>query len=702
MHHDEVPESEPTPGKAPDPVHHSEVGTRLLIDTPLGWLLRGEVHDQLIEADQHLDDARREAAEARHDAAVARHETEIARHQTEVARYERDRLGNRRAVRVATELANTAGKRSVRSLPGRLRSATRPREVVAPGPSPTPEPPPKPAVPPSVIAKARTHLRDLDDRGLLPPRPTRTPAFPHLRVLHLGSTGRFLSLAQHTTLERASWRDQLDAGADLVLVEPPTDAPGWDPLDGELPALLRAATELGIPSVRLCVPSSRDGVGEPTLELVEGPPGVTEGDTVIPSIDTTMLNPTGWRRLPPDPVVSVLHRTPDAAARGLLASFDPPVGLVHPSDLPSLAEEVGIRRWVSSPAELRRALVRAGVLLDHPSWRGDSTETLRTWMASLACGTPVVLIDDNSVDGGELRFGDGGRLTLPPGVVVVSAQEAVETVHRLLVDHDLRERHSIVGRRWALHAGSREHALREILGHLDIPLPQQRRTTVLLATHRPDFVERGLANVARQSQTGVDVSLVLHGAAFDGIDAPERGNLVSSVVRAPDRWTLGDCLNAALDRAQGELIAKMDDDDHYGPEHLRDLATAWEFSGADLVGKRVEYVHLAERGITIRRPSSAPERDRPHIGGPTLFGSRETLRRHRFLRVRNRVDSTLYERVLADGGRIYGIHSRDLVLERHGHGHAWAADDEAFLANAIDQRPGLAIDLATSDPATGT
>lgn len=702
MHHDEVPASEPTPGKTPDPVHHSEVGTRLLIDTPLGWLLRREVHDQLIEADQHLEVARLEAAEARHEAAVARQETEIARYETEVARHERDRLGNRRAVRVVTELANTARGRTLRSLPRRLKAATKARKVVPPGPGPAEEPPPKPAAPASVTTEVRTRHRELDDRGLLPPRPTRTPPFPHLRVLHLGAIGRFLSLAAHTTLEPDGWREQLDAGADLVLVEPPTDAPGWDPLEGELPALLRAAREMGIPSVRLAVPSSRDGVGEPTLELVEGPPGVAGGDTVAPSIDTTMLNPTGWRQQPPDPVVSVLHRAPDGAARELLASFDPPVVLVHPTDLPSLGEGIGIRRRVSSPAKLRGAFIRAGVLLDHPSWRGDSTETLRTWTASLACGTPVVLVDDRSVDGNELRLPDGGRLTIPPGVLVASPEDAVETVHRLLVDADLRERHGIVGRRWALDAGSRESVLREILGHLDVPVPRRPRTTVLLATNRPDFLDRALAHVARQTQPGVDISLVLHGAAFDGVDVPEGGELVSSVVRAPERWTLGDCLNAALDGAQGELVAKMDDDDHYGPEHLRDLATAWEFSGADLVGKRVEYVHLAERGITIRRPSSAPERDRPHIGGPTLFGSRETLRRHRFLRVRNRVDSTLYERVLADGGRIYGIHSRDLVLERHGHGHAWAADDEAFLANAIDQRPGLAIDLATSDPATGT
>lgn len=655
----------------------SAVGPWLLIDSPLGWLTRGAVGTLLRDADRAVADAERDAQLARHDAAMAR--------------YERDRLRNRKVVRLATEMADTAASRSLRTLPGRLRTATHAVEQAAP---PTPPRPSKPA------RTSRRAAGDIEDRGLLPPRPARAPAFPHLRVLHLGAAARFGVLAPHTAVSPERWRDQLREGADLVLIEPPGQTPDWDPLDGEVPDLLEAATELGIPTIRLATTSSPQHHGRPTLDLVED---VRPGTQVLsPSIDTSVMNPIGWQHQPPDPVVAVLGRRPDDGADELLATFDPPVVLVHPPDLSDDGDGTGLHRSVANPTELHRALIRAGVLLDHPSWRGTPADTLRTWMAALACGTPVVLVDEQAADGGALQLSDGAELPIPPGVLVTTPPGAAEVVHQLLVDPDLRERHGIVGRRWALDTGSRQTALRRILDHLQVPAPPPPRTTVLLATNRPEFIERGLANVARQTQSDVDVCLVLHGSRFDQLDPPGRDGLVSSVIRAPDSWLLGDCLNAALDQARGELVAKMDDDDHYGPDHLRDLVTAWGYSGADLVGKRVEYVHLAQRGITLRRPTSRPERHRPHVGGPTLFGARETLRRHRFLRVPNRVDSTLYERVLADGGTIYGIHSRDLVLERHGHGHAWAAEDDEFLRNAIDVRDGLALDLATSDPATGT
>ena len=655
----------------------SVVAPWLLIDSPLGWLTRGAIGMLLADADRAITAAEREAQLARHDA--------------EVARYERDRLRNRKAVRLATEMADTASSRSVRTLPTRLRTATVPVE------QPPPPSPPRPKKPSRATKRA---AQQIEDRGLLPPRPTRAPAFPHLRILHLGAAARFGTLAPHTSVSPEHWREQLREGADVVVIEPPSHTADWDPLDGELPALLQAATELAIPTVRVSTASSPQSHGHPTLELVEG---VGTGARVLtPSIDTSVMNPIGWQHQPPDPVVAVLGRRPDHAAEDLLATFDPPVVLVHPSDLSTDGDPTRIHRPVANPTELHRALIRAGVLLDHPSWRGDPADTLRTWTAALACGTPVVLVDEQAAGEGGLRLPDGGDLPIPPGVLVAAPREAAETVHRLLVDPDLRERHGIVGRRWALRTGSRETVLREILDNLEVPAPQPPRTTVLLATNRPDFVERGLANVARQTQSQVDICLVLHGSRFDDMDPPDRDGLVSSVIRAPDTWLLGDCLNAALDTARGELVAKMDDDDHYGAEHLRDLVTAWGYSGADLVGKRVEYVHLAQRGVTLRRPTSRPERLRPHVGGPTLFGARETLRRHRFLRVPNRVDSTLYERVRADGGTVYGIHSRDLVLERHGDGHAWAAEDDEFLQTAIDVREGLALDLATSDPHTGT
>lgn len=640
----------------------SSAGPWLLTDSPLGWVSRSQVAELLREADHRLTEAD---------------------YQADLARYERDRLRSRRSIRVVAELVDTARSGAVLSLPRRLRRA------VAPAKGPRV---PTPPAPPVERSDAQRAGRDREPEVRAPRRPGAT-RFSHLRFLHLGAAARFNSLVEHVPIDPERWREQLADHADLLVIETPAGQPDWDPLDGELPALLAAATEAGIPSVRI-VAAAVDGSaghgtppGDADLELLEtADAGVRAGDGRLrPTIDATVFNPVGQYLSAPDPVVSMLGATPSDEALRTLGAFDPPVLLIHPPDIPRV-EGYDLRRSIGSPEAVQRSLVRAGVLLDHPGWRGDRTETLRTWTAALACGTPVVAVEPP----------DG---ELPPGVVATTAADAVETVHRLTIDIDRRERLGIVGRRWALNGHTRAHALHEILEHLGIPVPAPLRTTVLLATNRPELVGRALASVERQRQPDVDIVLSLHGEGFGDVpDSP----LISRVFRVPQAWCLGDVLNQALDAATGDLIAKMDDDDHYGPEHLRDLVNGWTYSGADLVGKKVEYVHLRDRNLTVRRPASRPERDRPHVGGPTMLCAADLLRRYRFLRLPNRVDSTLYERLIADGRRIYGIHNRDLILERGGGSHAWQVEDEAFLEEAVEQREGLAIDLATSDPDTGS
>ena len=526
-------------------------------------------------------------------------------------------------------------------------------------------------------------------------------AVPGLRILHLGAQRRFAALAGHTGLTADGWREAVAAGADLLLLEPPSEAPGWDPLEGGLPTLLAAAAGAGIPTVRIHpAPPDADVAGHATLELVETAPGGPSagGDRLPVTVDTTRLHPGGWTHTPPDAVVARLGRPPDATGRDLLRCLDPtPTLLLEPRLAGALDPEVlrgpgGLDRTrrVSSTARLARLLHRAGVLLDHPGWQRDAAQRWRGCLAALACGVPVVSVDP--VHGG-----------WTPGVVTVTADQATATVHGLLVDGDARERLSIAGRRHALATADRRSALLTILDHLGVHRPAPPTTTVLLATHRPELLDHALGSIRRQRQDGVDVSLVLHGPGFEGVDLPDRGPELAQVVRAPASWNLGDCLNAALEGARGHLVAKMDDDDHYAPDHLTDLVLAWRYSGAEVVGKRIEFIHLAERDVTLRRRPSQPERDRPHVGGPTLLADRATLRRFGFLRLPNRVDSTLYERVLAAGGRVYGTHSRDVVLSRRGggHGHAWQVTEEELLTGTAWTRPGLDLAAASSDPGQG-
>jgi hypothetical protein len=200
------------------------------------------------------------------------------------------------------------------------------------------------------------------------------------------------------------------------------------------------------------------------------------------------------------------------------------------------------------------------------------------------------------------------------------------------------------------------------------------------------------------SQQGVPVELVLllHGDAFEDVTVPDTG-VPTQVLRAPQERVLGQVLNTGVEAATGDLIAKMDDDDLYGHSHLHDLVLALAYSGADLVGKRIDHVYLADRDVTIVRKRSNPERDRDHVSGPTLLLPTDLARTYRFSEVPRRVDSTLHERLLADGRRVYGTHGLDVVLHRHG-SHTWEADQARMFEEAEHVAPGLDLTRAASTP----
>ena len=76
--------------------------------------------------------------------------------------------------------------------------------------------------------------------------------------------------------------------------------------------------------------------------------------------------------------------------------------------------------------------------------------------------------------------------------------------------------------------------------------------------------------------------------------------------RSTAQRTLGEALQACSDRAEGALVTKMDDDDVYGPEHVWDLVLARQYSGAQVVGKALDWIHLESQDITVFRPTTRP------------------------------------------------------------------------------------------------
>ena len=114
--------------------------------------------------------------------------------------------------------------------------------------------------------------------------------------------------------------------------------------------------------------------------------------------------------------------------------------------------------------------------------------------------------------------------------------------------------------------------------------------SVVLSTVRPEDLTSILSQIKLQTLKNFELAIGLHGFQLNTkhkllISELNKRKVKVIVEKYVKSVTLGFILTDLAHKTSGDYVSKMDDDDYYGPEHLRDLVDAIIEKGADAVGK---------------------------------------------------------------------------------------------------------------------
>ncbi len=279
-----------------------------------------------------------------------------------------------------------------------------------------------------------------------------------------------------------------------------------------------------------------------------------------------------------------------------------------------------------------------------------------------------------------------GLLDRPPTWLVELAASGTALVpHSLPATTDLAAA-GTAARRWAYRHHAPWQRAAALLAAAGISAPHSvPRVAGLLVSHRPDDLPHAIARFLRQGYPATELVVGVHGAAVsaDVEKALAAADVPTELLVFDPAMTLGECLNRAAETTSAPILAKIDDDDHYGPAYIEDGVQALMYSGAPIVGKGAQFTYVADADRTVLRRHR--DEDTFIDGSPTgatLVVQRSLWERVGFPHRPRRVDVLFVRAARRLDATVYANSRWEFCYVRRGDRHTWATDDTTFLAGA--------------------
>jgi SAM-dependent methyltransferase/spore maturation protein CgeB len=303
----------------------------------------------------------------------------------------------------------------------------------------------------------------------------------------------------------------------------------------------------------------------------------------------------------------------------------------------------------------------------------------------VASGTPVISSPSPAIDqllGGIVR-------------TVTSESEVRAALDELNYD-DLRTiRRCALGVRTVHEAHTYGRRIEVMLTRIGLQgtVPKAQTVTAVCVSKRPAFLQQVAEQLRAQSHAPSEIVFVCHSEEFreEMVRETFGDGVPLKVLRIGADDYLADGLNLAIEHATGDYVAKIDDDDHYGVNYLKDAMLAARYSGAAVVGKASFFAYVESMNQLAIRFPGRQYRWVKRVHGGTLLWNREVTAGLKFERVRQGTDTSFLNSVRAAELPIFSSDPFNFVHVRYADAaaHTWKIADEEFLRNARVLNQGL-------------
>ncbi|TWE00957.1 spore maturation protein CgeB [Neobacillus bataviensis] len=234
------------------------------------------------------------------------------------------------------------------------------------------------------------------------------------------------------------------------------------------------------------------------------------------------------------------------------------------------------------------------IFLNVNSVKNSSTMFSRRVCELLACGTNIVSSYSKAL---ENMFADVVPLCR-------NEMEVKEAIKNFLTNTHLSREYSLRGIRQIYSKHLYRHRLNEILDKIGFKMEQaSREVTLFCHLSSPEKLDALLKCYWNQTWNPTELIIVTKGWARDSFSKSKA--LCSSdtsikFINLPLESTIGKCYNVAIKNATYNFVSKIHENCYYGSHYVEDLMHAFEYSGADLVGKGAYFEYLSQKDTLIK------------------------------------------------------------------------------------------------------